>query len=158
MEAYEVFTATQDDLFELLRLAKIFKEEASHFDRISFEAEKVATDFLYFINSDKANCWIVQDIRTGEMIGFVNAHVFSIPGTKAKIAEDCGLYLEARYRGYGISKKMIDAYVDWARTKVEADKYITIRVDAGVDNDQAVAAIKALGFTETGTILSYTGE
>jgi ribosomal protein S18 acetylase RimI-like enzyme len=69
--------------------------------------------FQEMLKGSRGVCFVARD--GGEVIGYATGYPASTELTKIKYAELDGLYVSSSYRSLGIGKKLVEAFILWAK-------------------------------------------
>jgi len=139
--------ATQKDIkdIQLLNL-KLFKKEHKQYDStLNLEWTFGIHGTKYFkqrINSNNSLVLIASINKT--IVGYLIANIRKVPPYRNinNIAEIENMFVEKRYRGNGIGRKMVEEFFAWAKSK--GVKFTT--VTAFAKNKLALKFYQKLGF------------
>jgi len=69
--------------------------------------------FLAMLKGSRGACFVARD---GEnVVGYVTGYPETTDLTNIKYAELDGLYVDPDYRSQGVGKKLVEAFINWAK-------------------------------------------
>lgn len=109
----KIRTATPDDVFDILILAKEFSKEAPQ----SHKWSKAKTeDFLFSALQSDTMTILVLEVN-GDIVGAIVAVVTEMYMSHTTVASELAWFVSKDYRGKPSSLKLVFAYEDWAKSK-----------------------------------------
>lgn len=120
--------ATQDDVFDILILAKEFSKEAPQ----SHKWSKAKTEAFLFsaLQADTMTILVLE--VDGDIVGAIVAVVTEMYMSHTTIASELAWFVSKAYRGKPSSLKLVFAYEDWAKSK--RAQYIGMGDIQGISN------------------------
>lgn len=155
-QTFNVRYAEEDDLPIMLVMGEHFREESPFYRDLAYDRKKLALDLVKYLTYHNSAAWVVE--VSNNVVGLLLAHAFSPPGIIDVLTQDDSVYVMPEYRGKGLSKLLISAYVKWALEKVKEPKHITLSISSGIDDVSAITAFEKCGFIQTAMVMSFTGD
>ncbi|NMM46524.1 GNAT family N-acetyltransferase [Rhodospirillaceae bacterium KN72] len=135
------------DVPALARLYTAFYRE----DAIPTPVDDITENLTVMVQDDRAGIWVAEadDVPVGMSSATVT---FGVEFGWACELED--LYVVPSYRGLGVSRKLLDAAQDWAKSRGVRTVILVITPDA--ENDQGLTEYyRKLGYVDSKRITMY---
>lgn len=149
----QIRQATIQDMPVLLQLGKKLHEVELEFEPLLSYSEEAAKDRYTQELSNNNALFLIADIDS-QPIGYLYAHADKIGyfSTDKLECEIKVVYLKENARGKGISKQLINACIEWAKTKD------VFRIKAGIyqQNEASLTSFQEYGFRPYHSTLTYS--
>lgn len=118
-----------------------------------FDPEFHDEEMQWLLESDQAECFLAWS-NDNEPIGLLemSLHNFVDGCIGSPVGYIEGIYLEPDHRGTGLGRRLIDFAAEWAKSK--GCRHLA--TDAEIDNIEAQAFYRKIGFSEGWKTIGYT--
>lgn len=141
----EIREGRQSDIQQAVELGKSYHKE-SGLGSMEFNELKAYGLCEYLLQSGLG--LVAED--NGQLVGMMGAIITSHIFSDTPIAQDVLIYVKPDYRGQGISGRLVDVYVIWARDKGVKPENIFLGINSGIKSEQTENKYKTLGFQRFG--------
>lgn len=149
----QVRRANRSDLPSLLLLAEQFHSEDPAFKNLPFDATVTMGTFGDYLG--KPFCCLLVAEEKGRITGFFMGHVSRAAWGAFRESFEDFFYVMPQHRAGGAGRKLLDAYVAWAR-----DMGATIvgsGIRSRINEDAAAGLLESAGFARIGTLWVHRG-
>ena len=137
----EIRYATNEDVPILMEMIQEAHKESPRYSRLSFNFHKVLELFYSLIVNDPGFAIVAE--RDGQIIGFMIGFCAPYWGSDDLVASDILVYITPKYRGGSSAKKMVEAFIAWAKEKGAI--LIQLGVSTGIHTERTVSLYESLG-------------
>lgn len=139
--------ATTGDIPRMLELGRVMHAE-SRYSVHAWNDAKVHALIVQLIESEDGLALVAEHDGeiVGGFIGYVGEHYF----TDVLVASDYALFVGMSHRGAMAGKRLIGAYVEWAKSRGAA--MIQIGITTGVAVDASSRLVESCGFRNVGNL------
>ena len=144
-----VRTVVVDDLNEVCKMLELFHAESA-FKDIPFSAAELMMFLSSCVSKPEIFLRLAENgnVICGVMLAYRAKYFFS----KHAGAWEELVYVKPEFRGQSTSRRLIKAYVEWAR--LAGVVRVNLGTSAGINTDRVVAFYEKLGFSTVGATLS----
>lgn len=140
--------ARASDLAELVALAGRLHHESAYRE-LDYRQEKVAGYVALVLDCPDRYCIHVAE-HDGRLVGFLAGYLEAYVFGHELVAHDTAFFVDPAHRGSFAAKRLISAFVEWART--HGAREICLGVSSGIAPERVGGFYERLGFHRAGAI------
>ncbi len=137
--------ATKNDLAELalmLRRLMLYKRSDLNINEKVYPIEIYHNIFRKNLHIENYVAFVA--IKDEKVVGFVSGDIREKEEDKILQSEIIYIFIKKAYRGKGISKMLVESFLEWSKENGVEQVYVEI----GADNDASISLHKDIGFRE----------
>lgn len=145
MQEVTIRKATKNDLTELaimLRRLMLYKRSDLHIDEKVYDLDIYHDIFRKTLHNENYAAYVA--VKEEKIVGFISGDLREREEDKILQSEIIYVFVKKPYRGKGISKMLVEKFIDWSKEKGAEEVYVEI----GADNEASINLHKKLGFHE----------
>lgn len=146
MAAIEIRRATQEDLPVLVLYGKAFHTESPRFKALEYDPIHMYLQIENALTDPMLGVFVA--VENGQIIGGIIGEAYKSWFGHDLISQDQGIYLHPNRRNGFLLKRLVDTYVEWARSIGVKD--ITLGIFSEVHPERTVKLFERWGFTQSG--------
>jgi RimJ/RimL family protein N-acetyltransferase len=154
MDKILVREATIDDI-AAIGLHMVWMHESTSYSTTHLDTHKMLINLRHFIESSDVCVFVleVEDEIEGVFMGLVSEQWW---GNDLQ-AVDLLLYISPVFRNNRAAPKLVNAYIDWAKTKGVKSDQIRLGITTDVNVEKTSKLYNNLGFADGGKLFKYEG-